>query len=552
MQEDLSRSAKALLLLLALVAWFGTLEYRRLIKPDEGRYAEISREMAASGDWLTPRLNGIKYFEKPPLQYWTTAAAYRVFGLHEWTARLWTALTGFLTVLVVWAAGRRLFGPAAGNYAAMVLISNVYFVVAGHVNSLDMGLAFFTTLALAGFCLTERHLAGSPAQRAWMLAVWAAMALAVLSKGLIGIVFPGMTLLAYSIAMRDRAAWRRLALLPGALLFLAIAAPWFVAVSVVNPEFPWFFFVHEHFLRYSTDAGRRPAPVYYFAVVLALGMLPWTLVMLEALWRAARRLAARNADRTETVLLLWIAVVFVFFSISKSKLPSYILPLFPAVALLMGRQLAALEPRGISARIVPLALLALPAAFLVAAAPRLAADPILRPLVEQYAYWLYAALLSVVLGAAFCWRQVRRRNKQMGVSGFCVASLAAALLILNGHDSLAPSFSAHDIAQKVRPLLPPGVPFYSVRAYDQTLPFYLRRTVTLVDFRDELDYGLRQEPGLAIASIEEFRRRWSAHERAYAMTTPEQYAILRRDGIATERVAEDGRRVVFRKPEATQ
>lgn len=508
--------------------------------------------MLASGDWLTPRLNGIKYFEKPPLQYWTTAAAYRLFGRHAWTARLWTALAGFLTIAVVWWAGRRLLGPAAGDYAALVLASNVYFVVLGHVNSLDMGLTLFTTLALLGFCLAQRG--GRPAaeQRRWMLVTWAAMAFAVLSKGLIGLVLPGGTLLSYCLLAHDWTAWRRLHLVPGGLLFLAIAAPWFIAVSVVNPEFPWFFFMEQHVLRYATDAGRREAPVYYFAGVLAAGMLPWTLLMLDALWAEARaRWRRMPAERAALVLLAWIAVVFLFFSASRSKLPSYVLPIFPALALLMGKRIAELSPSALLWRVLPVGLLACAAPILVANAPRFANDPVLRPLVERYTYWLYAALVLTLAGVVYCWRQAAAGRKLAAVTGFSLAALVANLLVLNGHDSFAPSLSSYAIAQRLRAVVPAGVPFYSVRTYDQTLPFYLERTFTLVEFRDELDYGLRQQPELAIHDLQEFRARWAAQARAYAVTTPEQYELLRREGFPMQLVAEDGRRVVVKKPDSS-
>ncbi|MFZ1547852.1 MAG: glycosyltransferase family 39 protein, partial [Candidatus Nitrotoga sp.] len=116
------------LLLMVAVIWFGTLEYRKLIKPDEGRYAEIPREMVVSGDWVTPRLNDLKYFEKPPLQYWATATAYTLLGEHQWTSRLWPALTGFFGLLLVWFAGTRLFGREAGQYAALILGSSLLYV----------------------------------------------------------------------------------------------------------------------------------------------------------------------------------------------------------------------------------------------------------------------------------------------------------------------------------------------------------------------------------------------------------------------------------------
>ena len=127
------------------IIWFANLEYRTLIKPDEGRYAEIPREMVASGDWVTPRLNELKYFEKPPLQYWATATAYPLFGEHQWTSRLWAGLTGFAGILLVWFAGLRLFGREAAGYAALLLSSSLLYVRMGHINPLDMGVFFFSS-----------------------------------------------------------------------------------------------------------------------------------------------------------------------------------------------------------------------------------------------------------------------------------------------------------------------------------------------------------------------------------------------------------------------
>src|SRR5438876_9200081 len=133
----LTRRAMLALLLVFTLVWFSNLEYRRLVHPDEGRYAEIPREMAETGDWVTPRLNGVKYFEKPALQYWLTAAAYEAFGVHPWTARLWPALSGFLGVLFIGYVGWRLGGPALGLYAAVGLVGCVGNVLKTHAHALD-------------------------------------------------------------------------------------------------------------------------------------------------------------------------------------------------------------------------------------------------------------------------------------------------------------------------------------------------------------------------------------------------------------------------------
>ena len=261
LNADASRGRlAALLLFLFFIVWFCNLGYRSLVRPDEGRYAEIAREMAVTGDWVTPRLNGIKYFEKPPLQYWATAAAYNAFGEHEWTARLWSALTGFFGVLMVGFAGMRLFGRRAGFFSALVLASSVLYAAIGHINTLDMGVTFCLTLGLLGFLLAQQGEQRTPETRLWMWLAWAAMGLAFLSKGLIGLVLPGATMVAYALIQRDLSFLKRLDPFAGVAIMLAIALPWIAAVSIANPEFPHFFFIHEHLERFLTRVHHRTAP----------------------------------------------------------------------------------------------------------------------------------------------------------------------------------------------------------------------------------------------------------------------------------------------------
>ena len=175
--SPLNPFAVLVLLLVYAALWFGTLNYRHLIPSDEGRYAEMAREMLASGDWITPRYNGYKYFEKPPLQIWATATAFHFFGIGEWQARLWTALTGFATILWIGFTGCKLYGARAGYLAAVVLASSPMWIIGGHINSLDMGLSAFLIAALCSLLLslnTEDRLSA----RYWMWCCWICMALA--------------------------------------------------------------------------------------------------------------------------------------------------------------------------------------------------------------------------------------------------------------------------------------------------------------------------------------------------------------------------------------
>ena len=537
-------AARTLVLLVAFTAvWFSNLEYRKLVNPDEGRYAEVPREMVASGDWITPRLNDIKYFEKPALQYWATAAAYSLFGEHQWTARLWSALTGFLGVLMVFFTGRRLFGADAGWYAALVLGSSLLWVLVGHVNTLDMGVSFLLSAAVCAFLLAQHDAAQERARSRWMLAAWAALALALLSKGLIGLVLPGAALFLYILIERD---WRlpgRLRLVAGITLLLALALPWFVAVSLANPEFFRFFFIHEHFERFLTKQHGRYEPPYYFIPVLLAGMLPWTLTLIDALARAWKR-DPQQRFQVRRFLFLWAAVVFVFFSASNSKLLPYILPMFPALALLIGARLTQLGARALAWQALPAALAGIVVLALVPGIERYASREVEVEMFRDYADWLIAAGLLQIAGAAACARLAWRGRAAAALVVLAFAGLVFAQLVLSGHESLSRAKSAYHIVQEIKPELKPGMPFYSVDTYDQSLQFYLRRITTMVAYKDELGFGIEQEPEKFIPELAQFERNWNAGREALALMSPATYATLRAQGLPMRVVARDTRRII--------
>jgi 4-amino-4-deoxy-L-arabinose transferase-like glycosyltransferase len=540
-----------IMLLLAFTAvWFSNLEYRKLVNPDEGRYAEIPREMVASGDWTTPRLNDIKYFEKPALQYWATAAAYTVFGEHQWTARLWSALTGFLGIFMVFFTARRLFGAQAAWYAALVLGSSLLWVLIAHINTLDMGVSFFLSAAVCAFLLAQQDAMAARARERWMLLAWAAVALAVLSKGLIGLVLPGAAMVVYVLIERDWRLLGRLHLFTGTALLLALTVPWFVAVSRANPEFFHFFFIHEHFERFLTKQHGRYQPAYYFIPVLLAGMLPWTITLLDALARAGKRVPQQRFQ-TQRFLLVWAAVVFVFFSVSDSKLVSYILPMFPALALLIGVRLTQLGPRALAWQTLPAALAGITLLALLPGIARYASREVPVEMLEAYANWLLAAAVLQIAGAAGCAALAWRGKTNAALALLAGTGLVFAQLALSGHESLSRANSAYHIAQKIKPEMKPGMPFYSVNTYDQSLQFYLQRSTTMVVYKDELGFGIEQEPQKFIPDFEQFEKTWNAQSEALALMSPDAYDMFRAKGLPMRLVARDTRRIIVaRRPAA--
>ncbi len=541
-----------ILVLVYALLWFGTLNYRHLIPSDEGRYAEIAREMLVTGDWITPRYNGYKYFEKPPLQIWATASAFSVFGVGDWQARLWTALTGFFTIVLIGFTGARIYSARAGWLAAIALASSPMWVIGGHMNSLDMGLSAFLVAALCSLLLAQTS-HNQTHGRNWMWACWAFMALATLSKGVIGVAIPGMVFVVYSITAWDWKIWKRLHIISGSILFLAITAPWFILVAQRNPEFLEFFFIHEHLQRFTQTAHSRTGPIYYFLPLLLLGFLPWIAQVPGALIQSWRE---RNREFSSGWLLTcWFAVILGFFSVSQSKLPGYIIPIFPALAMMVGHRLD--RNLGFSNSLsLPWQLQTLFFAvlgglgffFLGEVSKQARPDEIES--YAQYTYWIVTALIALLSCSLLAFMQ-SKRNGLSSITSFASGLFLCALIAGTGHETLGRAVSGIDLVEQVKIGIPEKVNFYSVRILDHTVPFYLGRTMTMVEFPDELEFGVKQEPGLWLASLDAFIERWKEDQTAYALMVPEQYVELQKLNLPMQEVGRDSRRVIVRHPEST-
>ena len=539
------------LLILFIFAWLYALGMRTLVPTDEGRYAEMAREMLASGDWITPRLNGIKYFEKPPLQTWMNALTFAVFGLGEWQARLWTGLCGLLGIAMVGYTGLRLYGARTGLYAAMILASCLWWMGLGHINTLDMGLSGMMTLALCSLLLAQRDEATSMERRRWMRWCWTGMALAVLSNGLIGLILPGAVLVLYTLASRDWTIWKRLNLTQGLPIFFAICTPWFVLVSLKNPEFPHFFFIHEHFERFLTKTHRREGPWYYFIPLLLAGLLPWLGLLPASLARAFKQ--TRPHFHPEYMLLIWSGFIFFFFSISGSKLPSYILPIFPTLALLIGAAMAQEHsqppkdnPLQSSAQwnFVLLALIAAIALYWVPEVGRFSFHPFEKPYILALRPWLYAACGLTLLGALLGLVLYMKAKRELAMLTLAVAGFGCWFFIFAGTEAHGNYRAGMTLLPAIKAELQPETKLYFVGMYDQTLPFYLRRTFTLVEHQDELEFGLKQEPHLWIKQRKAFVEVWQNGPPAIAIMSQERFVSLHEERLRMRVMTRDARRVV--------
>lgn len=323
-----------------------------LFDVDEAVFAQASKEMVQSGDWITPTYNGNKRFDKPIFFYWLMGASYKTFGVNEFAARFPSAIAGCLLALTVFLFVRRCLGESSALHASLALVLSLYFLVYSRSAVTDMTLALFIALSLFSFYSSLAE-AGHPeaSRKFFLLCFYLFSAFALLTKGLIGIIFPFGIALSYAVMREGVTGARRLVSYPGMLCFVAVGGPWFVAQLVINGrEFIDMFIIKHHFVRYTGVISGHRGPFYYYLPVLLIGLFPWVAFLPEGVRRA---FAARRADPAAhsglpLFALVWFAFVFLFFSFSRTKLPNYILPAIPAASVLItsGMAIVAGETNG--------------------------------------------------------------------------------------------------------------------------------------------------------------------------------------------------------------
>jgi len=477
--------------------------------------------MAVSGDWVTPRLDGLKYFEKPPLVYWATAAVYSVFGVTEWTARFWPCAFAFLCLPLVYAFARHVYGSTTAGVAAVAALAlNPYFIFVGQLNLLDSALTFFMTAAVFAFLRAE-----SSDERRWMVIAALSLALAVLTKGLVALVLAGATVCIHMIATRKVRSVRSWHLAVTVPVFCAVTIPWFVFVSLRNPEFFDFFFIHEHFARYLTNEADRVEPWWFFGQFLLLALLPWIVDVVPA------AKALRRASSPILFLAVWCAFTLVFFSVSRSKLPTYILPMMPALAVLLAPHIAERATRLRRATWISLALVLI-AAIGLAASPlrhsQIPPTPVLA--------WLAVAVVLAIVSVT---------SAKQGWMVPAAASILSFQALMMSYSALPPLRTAKSLVAATRPYIGPDTALFSIGQYRQSIAPYLGRTLRLGLYEGELEFGVAHASGQYIGTLEEFASEWQRKSDAIAFVEPELVAQLTERGTPLRVLAHDDRSVAI-------
>ncbi len=496
-----------------------------LWEPDEGRYAEIAREMLVSGDYVTPHDDWVRYFEKPPLVYWTVAAAIRLLGPSETAVRLPIALASIVQIALTQVLAESMFGAAAGAGAAVCLGLSPLFFGFSRFLTLDPMLAMFITASLASFYAAARRPALGEG-RGWLYLAALFAALGTLTKGPVALVIAGAAALLFMLVERRGRELMQVPWLGCALIVAAVNLPWFAAVSWRNPGFLSFFFVHEHLQRYAVSTEHQWGP-YFFVVVVSVGMWPWICFVplaIRDLLRAPTEISATGpddagqADRATTrrglrFALIWFTVVLVFFSIPRSKLGSYILPGIPALAIMAGYGLERMG-RG-DRRIVTLIVAAIAAADVLVVAAAIAAAPRIRELhiIPKLRRDLMVGTGAMALGAMAAFTLWRKRAGAVAAAGALALGMAVALAaMVKARENAAPLNSYRNLAAAISRQLRPGCTMASYRHHVQALPFYTGWREALVSYRGELaPWSWSPEAAASfIADDDELRARWSS------------------------------------------
>ena len=504
-----------------------------LDNPDEGRNVEIPREMVASGDWVTPRLNGVNYFEKPPLMYWAVGASLQAFGSSEWAMRATPALFALGGVLLTYAAARRLHGRSAGLMSATVLGTSLLYFGTGRFLVLDMAVSVLMSATLFCFILAVQEPPG--ARRRWLFyGLYASAALATLTKGLIGFLVTGAVMFLWLLIFNQWRRLRPLYLPSGIALFLALAAPWHVLAAMRNETWAHRYLYIEQVARFFTTYHGRYQPWHYFIWILLGGLFPWIAFLWPAIRAGVRGgWARRGENATAWFCVTWAAFIFLFFTKSQSKLPPYILPVLPALAVLIGAWLAGVvaDPAGAARLRWPLRFFSFGCGLLAAALLLTVLRPglMIHDPAQALALRTPALFLAAVLVAGGVAAPILARLRGAAAAVGSIAVMAA--LFLAGLTFAVPDIykpGTKELARFVRAQAQPGDRVMHYFDFFHDFTFYAGRTVDLVGAKGELEL---EEDAAARASgrfMDEaaFRQLWTQPGRIYVVAR--QRDVLRR------------------------
>lgn len=535
-----------------------------LLDPDEGMYGAIAREMAEKRDWITPHFNGLRYLEKPPLYFWLTALTFVLFEPSEWATRLWSAVPTLGTAVLTWRIGGLLYGRRAGLLSAIILVTSVGVFRYTRVAATDSLLVFSLTLSMYGFVTTIMNQSSAIKDR-WSgpLLCYLGLALGVLSKGLVGAVFPLLIAGLYLWFSGDRIAISNMQLKWGLVLFLGLTLPWHLLAGWRNPGFFQFYLVDNQLLRFFSSRAFTeddvPVTTFAFLALTFVWFFPWSLFLSATLRQGFpdRHSVSLPQEKLRLLVGLWTLAVMGFFSLSSSALEHYMLPALPALSLMVG----ALWVEAVSApRPLPsLKWLLVASAVgcglvgvaLILWADRLTSDGVFSWLAEMNVYYRilkdqgvafpfpsvgpFAPLAkglgtALVIGLPLALVLFLVRKPLASFVAVTGVAAAIAFMVLKLLVVIEPHHSAKSVALALKARAQQGelIVHAGSLEYSGSLPFYTGRQIHVLNGRrGDLDFGSRYPEGQGLfLDDKDFARLWEGGKRVFLITRQE--SVLRK------------------------
>ena len=520
---------KYILFLIPFILYICLLSVMPQMEPDEARYSLISSAMNESGNYITPHIKNVIYLEKPPLVSWATAMSIKVFGENDFSARLFAALCAWGCILLAYFIGRHFRDERTGLYAAMLLTIYAFPFVLGHINILDTPLTFFVCLSIwLGYLALQKQ------KKYLYYLFYFTCALGFLTKGVIGVVFPFGILIIWLVwAHQWRQIWKLFSPI-GILLFLIVVCPWLIMAQKENSDFLWFFFVREHFLRFTTKMHGKTETFYFYLPILIGGLTPWLLYLIKAWKNKYIKESLFNKDENK-LLIVWFLLIFIFYQISSSKLAPYVAPLFLPIALFAGcifkkyEDEMPVEQNNWRKIIYHLAIILQSLIFIIVL--------ILPPILNQYSdaekglvvmvsdrWWLYIVTPFITLFLLTFLPDLIYKNFKKGwffsIYLLCAILLGSMLFPLN--DFLAPYRSAKVTKEAITLYVPSDRDLYQYRVNFYGIDFYNKIRTPIVEDFGELSEGIAKMPEKErkhyFLSVEEFFKLCAEKKDIYCIT----------------------------------
>jgi len=491
---------------------------------DEARYAEIIREMLINNNYITPTLNFIPYLEKPPLFYWLGSGLQLVFGEHIWSLRLLPVLFSIITCLVCYAMSYLFYNYAIARVSTAMLATALLYFIVGHTINLDMALTCFLTLALLAFIRGISH-GSDKARRYYLWGFYILVSLAVLTKGLIGLVIPTMIIGLWIVITWQWQLLKKMHLFTGIVLATIVIFPWHYLVNKANPGFWQFYIIDQHIERFLNTSDGHYEPIWYFIPVAFLGFFPWIMYTIPAFIKTISTYIKYPQNYPVALyFVIWALSIFIFYSFAQSKLTPYILPMFPAMAILtalyLKNYLHQYNPATLQSNHQLMFFLMFLMAFIAFISTIFPHTEITKSGIISIRILSYH-LVAVAIIAYVCLRLVR--------FSYFLMILALLWASFCGHFYMRlPSFeprSVRIIAEKLLPILTPKDRIVSYDTYFQELPYYLQRKIIVVNWHGELKFGASIDPKKYpwLMNSKAFWKIWNSDHTVYAFTTARHF-----------------------------